>query len=54
MEKIESRNIEELITSKEYLNKNSDKYSKSPIQTVILINNVFDAKGNSPDDSRIK
>jgi len=54
MEEIENKNIEELITSKEYLNKNSDKYSKSLSQKGILINNVFDAESTALDDSRIK
>jgi len=54
MEEIENRNIEELIKSKEYVNKNLSKYSKSLSQAGILINNVFDAEGTALDDSRIK
>jgi len=41
MEEIENKNIKELITSKEYLNKNLSKYSKGLSQAGILINNVL-------------
>jgi len=54
MEEIENKNIEELIKSKEYLNKNLSKYSKSLSQAGILIHNIFDAEGTALDDSRIK
>ena len=54
MEEIENKNIEELIKSKEYLNKNLSKYSKSLSQAGILSHNIFDAEGTALDDSRIK
>jgi len=54
MEEIERKNIKELIASKEYASKGQSKHGKNPVQTAIIINNVFDSDGIALDDSRIK
>lgn len=54
MEEIERKNIKELIASREYASKGQSKHGKSPVQTAIIINNVFDSDGTALDDSRIK